>query len=97
MKTKPIIIFLCIAALLLSQVNTASAAHNEEGGAMIVDFLIARPACLVATIIGSAFFVVALPIAAASGSVNRAADALVVKPAKATFTRPLGDFESIEE
>ena len=96
MKTKPIIL-LCIAALLVSQVNTASATHNEEGGAMIVDVLIARPACLVATIIGSAFFVVALPVAAASGSVNRAADALVVKPAKATFTRPLGDFDSIQE
>jgi len=96
MKTKPII-FLCVAALLLSQVNTASAAQNDEGAAMIVDVLIARPACLVATVIGSTFFVVALPFALVSNSVNRAADALVVKPAKATFTRPLGDFDSIPE
>ena len=96
MKTKSVI-FLCVAALLAAQVNTASAAQPEEGAAMIADVIVARPACLAATIIGSAFFVVALPVALASKSVNRAAEALVVKPAKATFTRPLGDFESINE
>jgi hypothetical protein len=59
--------------------------------------VVARPACFAATVVGSAFFVVALPFALASKSVNRAAEALVVKPAKATFTRPLGDFENINE
>jgi len=39
---------------------------------------------------------VALPIAALSGSVKRTADTLVLFPAQATFTRPLGDFTSLE-
>lgn len=96
MKTRSII-FLCVAALLAGQVNTATAAQPDEGAAMIVDVVVARPACFAATVVGSAFFVVALPFALASKSVNRAAEALVVKPAKATFTRPLGDFENINE
>jgi hypothetical protein len=41
-------------------------------------------------------FVVALPFAAASGSVKETADTLVVAPAKATFTRPLGDFTTLQ-
>jgi len=47
-------------------------------------------------VLGSAVFVVALPVAAISGSVGRTADTLVVGPAQATFTRPLGDFTSIQ-
>jgi hypothetical protein len=50
----------------------------------------------VATVIGSVFFVIALPIAAMSGSVKQTADTLVVTPAAATFTRPIGDFTSIQ-
>ena len=35
-------------------------------------------------------------IAAISGSVKRTADTLVLSPGQATFTRPLGDFTSLE-
>ena len=59
------------------------------------DALVVRPVCLVATVIGSAVFVVALPWAAASGSIKKAAHALVVRPAAATFTRPLGDMDAL--
>ena len=62
---------------------------------MTADALVVRPACLVATVVGSAVFVVALPAAAISKSVKKTADTLVVKPAKATFTRPLGDMEAL--
>jgi hypothetical protein len=55
-----------------------------------------RPGCFLATIVGSAVFVVALPFAAASGSVKSTADTLVLGPANATFTRPVGDFTSLE-
>ena len=64
---------------------------------MAADVLVVRPACLVATVVGSAVFVVALPAAAMSKSVKKAADTLVVKPANATFTRPLGDMEALKE
>jgi hypothetical protein len=58
--------------------------------------ILVRPGCFVATAIGTAFFIVALPVAAVSGSVKQTADTLVVAPAQATFTRPLGDYTSLE-
>jgi hypothetical protein len=64
---------------------------------MIMDVVVARPLCLAATAIGSAFFVISLPFALMTKSVNRSAEALVITPAKATFTRPLGDFEELKE
>jgi hypothetical protein len=61
------------------------------------DAIVVRPACLVATAVGSVVFVVALPWAALSKSVKKTADALVVKPANATFTRPMGDVDALKE
>jgi hypothetical protein len=61
------------------------------------DALVVRPACLVATVVGSAVFVVALPWAAISKTVKKTANALVAKPANATFTRPLGDMDALKE
>jgi hypothetical protein len=55
--------------------------------------VVARPVSFALTILGSALFVVSLPVAATSGCVDKAAKALVVAPAKDTFTRPLGDLQ----
>lgn len=84
-----------LLALGLSMPAPVSAYSDdeEEASAMICDTLIARPACLAATIVGSVFFVLSLPFAAASKKVDRAAEIMVVLPAKATFTRPLGEFD----
>ena len=64
---------------------------------MAADALVIRPACFVATVLGSAVFVVALPAAAISKSVKKTANTLVVKPANATFTRPMGDMDALME
>jgi hypothetical protein len=45
----------------------------------------------VATIVGSAFFVVALPFSLPTGSVGKSFHALVASPAKYTFYRTMGD------
>lgn len=45
---------------------------------------------LVATVLGSAVFVVGLPFTLLNGSTGQAAQKLVVEPAQYTFTRPLG-------
>jgi hypothetical protein len=58
--------------------------------AMIGDLLIARPILIVATVIGAALFVVALPFAATGGGIGDAGKALVVDPGKAAFVRCLG-------
>ena len=92
---KKLLVFVCAVAVSLIGTNRSFAQPAADPGAIIVDVVIARPLCLAATVVGSVFFVISLPIAATSKSVHRAADALVVWPAQETFTRPLGDFSEI--
>ena len=96
MKAK-IVTAICVLAISLG--CAASSSAGESGGAMEVaaDALVVRPACFVATVVGSAVFLVALPAAAISKSVKKTADTLVVKPANATFTRPMGDMEALKD
>lgn len=89
-----------VVALLLAGTFNSFASnhrHRADPGAVVVDTVLVRPACFVATIVGGALFIVSLPFAATSKSVDSVAHALVVRPAEATFTRPLGELESLEE
>ena len=88
-----IVVALTLSAVLLA--STSETRASAGGGAVVVDTILVRPVCLVATAVGSVFFVVALPFAAMSKSVKPTAHALVVKPAKAAITRPMGDFDSL--
>ena len=82
--------------LLVGAAQPAWALDDGSPEAIVIDTVVARPACFVATVLGSAFFVISLPFAALSGSVDKTSEALVVKPAKATFTRPLGDYSTLK-
>jgi hypothetical protein len=82
-----------IAAICTLCTTPASAVDDLD---MVGDVLVVRPACFLATIIGSAIFVISLPVAASSHSIHKAAHTFVVRPARATFTRPLGDLEDLE-
>ncbi len=88
---------ICVLAVGLYSAAASSESGNSSPLEVAADAVVVRPACLVATVVGSAIFVVALPWAAASKSIKKTADALVVKPAAATFTRPLGDMDSLLE
>jgi len=82
-----------VALLLTALVSVPAQAQPAEGVRTedaVVDALVARPVGLVATLLGSAVFVVSLPFSALGGNVDDAAQALVVGPAKETFTRCLG-------
>ena len=94
MKTKLLITVICVLALLLTTTMPALASGDTDATSVAIDVVVARPVTLALTVLGSALFVVSLPIAAASGDVNKAAKALVAAPAKDTFTRPLGDFSN---
>jgi hypothetical protein len=87
---------LCVIALLMGSITPARAVEDGSSLAVAVDAVLARPACFVATVIGSALFVVSLPVAIPSKSVKKAAHALVETPAKATFSRPLGELSSLD-
>lgn len=94
MKSK-LLIVLCALAMVMGNLNVCRASPDDDI-ACITDVVLVRPGCFLATVLGSAVFVVALPIAAISHSIDSTADTLVVGPAQATFTRPIGDFTSIE-
>ena len=85
-----------LAAALVSVEAPSFASEDPKPIAVAADAVIARPLCFAATVVGSILFVVSLPAAVPSHSVKKAADALVTKPAKATFSRPLGDFEHMK-
>jgi hypothetical protein len=93
MKTK-LLTVLCAGLMCVGSVSTCRAS-DDNSIQVVGDVALARPGCFIATILGTAVFIVALPIAATSGSVKKTAQTLVVLPAKATFTRPLGDFSSL--
>jgi hypothetical protein len=94
MKIKSFIV-LCVCAASLCNVNTTYASEDKSLDA-VADVAIVRPGCLIATVAGSAVFVAVLPIAVISRSVKKTANTLVIHPAKATFTRPIGDFSDLE-
>jgi hypothetical protein len=81
---------------------TASLARADQYGdyeqpsseAMAGDLILVRPLGLVATILGTATFLVALPFTIPSGSVGSSAKALIGDPASYTFKRPLGQSQT---
>ncbi len=85
------------AAALLLVVSASTRADDsvtgDKGSDMILDLVITRPFGLVATVVGAAAFVVALPFTIPSGNVKETADALVKRPIVYTFDRPLGEFD----
>ena len=89
-----------VAWALMIIVGTSARSFGSDNSssfeAVAADVVLARPLWLVATVAGTALFVVTLPVAAMSKSVNKTARTLVARPAQATFTRPLGDFSTVD-
>ncbi|MDM8552716.1 hypothetical protein QUF72_21725 [Desulfobacterales bacterium HSG2] len=90
------IIFI-IATLVLMPFNTVLAQEQAEeesmsAGEMTFDLLLIRPFGMLATLLGSAAFIVSLPFSAMGGNIEPAYEKMVVAPASYTFSRPLGSF-----
>lgn len=77
------------AADMASHAATSSA-EQPSGIEMAADAVVARPLLAATTVLGTAVFLVTLPLSALGGNAGQAADELVTKPAKATFMRCLG-------
>lgn len=93
-KTTHLLIALILGFLSITGANPAFArdADNEEasGPSMVLDALVVRPMGIAGTILGTVFFIGSLPFTILGGNVPEAAEALVIKPARYTFVRPLG-------
>ena len=81
-----------IMTVLFAFTSTFAFADSDKDEAMILDTIVERPAGLVATIVGTAVFVVGLPFSLLGNNTRDTAQTLVVAPAKFTFARPVGDF-----
>jgi len=94
---KSLVIFLISMLLIAPLASTALAEEfferqDPSGGMMIFDFVIIRPIGIVATAVGSVFYVISLPFSLLGGNSGEAIGALVTDPAAYTFSRPLGEF-----
>ncbi len=69
---------------------------ERTAGAMAIDAIAVRPLGLIATALGTGIFLVSLPFSALGGNVDQAARSLVVAPARFTFVRPLGEYNSTQ-
>ena len=84
-------------AIFLTISLPGTALANERGTeigddvSIILDLLVLRPVGLVATVGGTVIFVCSLPISLPTGSVGKAFNALMARPASYTFWRTLGD------
>ena len=89
---KTITIACLFFALSAGNVSGALPEKLPEAFAMVIDVPI-RILSLGLVMVGTAFFIVALPFALSSGSTGDAWDAMVAEPFQFTFTRPLGKFD----
>jgi len=95
---KKSLVIVMIAALIIIPFASAALAaeyfeaEDPSGGAMIFDFIMVRPIGIIATAVGSVFFVVSWPFSALGDNVGAAGEKLVKEPAAFTFKRPLGEF-----
>jgi hypothetical protein len=94
MKTR-LLTIVCASAIGLCSVTSGSAGDSGEAANVAVDVVLVRPAFLIVTVVGTACFLVSLPVTAATKTAKATGHTMVVMPAKSTFTRPLGDLEGV--
>jgi phosphate/sulfate permease len=85
-------ILLTVSIVLMS--SMAFAAGSDDSSDVITDIIFLRPIGFVSTVLGTALYVIALPTAAATDSVDHVRETLVTKPYNYTFKRPVGEIES---
>jgi hypothetical protein len=84
------------AALIAGSTPAMAQEDSSSGvdsGGVVPDLLIVRPVALLASVLGTAIFLVALPFTLPTRTVGDVANVLVVRPLEYTFNRPLGDFD----
>ena len=86
-----------MASIMIVPFNAVAADNLNDpkapsGEAMAADAVVVRPLGIVSLVAGFGLFVVSSPFSALGGNAGDAWRAMVVKPAKFTFKRPLGEF-----
>ena len=94
---KFLVIFMISVFLIAPVASTALAdeyfeREDPSGALMIFDVILVRPIGIVATVVGSVFYVISLPFSLLGENSDEASQALIKDPAAYTFSRPLGEF-----
>lgn len=87
---KKFLVTLLIAAITLPTYAQDPRGDEPSAAAITADLLVVRPLSFCATILGTAVFLVGLPVIVASNSTQQAAEKLIEDPMKYTVQRPLG-------
>ena len=89
-----------VLALAFSSASFAATPVNEpDGHDVMMDAVFLRPLGFVGIVVGSAVFIGLSPLVAIASipaphdAFERLADTIIVKPAKFTFERPVGDYD----
>lgn len=85
--------FVFFLAVVPAQAATTMEKKEPSSSEIIFDVLVSRPLGIVATVLGTAVFIVGLPFAIPARSVGITADKLIADPFKYTFARPVGDID----
>lgn len=88
---KKIMALILAVTFVLASVPAFAGTENDSDVAG--DIIFARPLGLASIVAGAGLFIVSLPLAIITGSVNKTSQTLVGNPVKYTFVRPVGDFE----
>lgn len=83
---------ICVPFATSAQAQEYFEAKEPGGGAMMYDMVVVRPIGIVATAVGSVFWLISLPFSASGDNTDTATKKLVKEPAAYTFKRPLGEF-----
>jgi hypothetical protein len=108
MKTTIACILCAFSVILAGPVNSRAASAPEpyrppprppQPSPIVkaADIAFVRPIAFTSTIVGSVLFALSLPVTALTKETHAAREALVIKPAKATFKRPLGDMDALAD
>lgn len=93
---------LIVAAVLATSAGQAAAIDPDadqvpSASEVFVDAALVRPLGAITLVTGAAVWLISLPFTLPSGSVGKTTDALLVKPFRHTFKRPVGQFATCDD
>jgi hypothetical protein len=92
---KKMIAFILALAFLAASVPALADSPIENDRGVVGDAIFGRPLGLASIVGGAALWVVSLPFAAISGSLDTTTETLLKNPVRYTFSRPMGDFDYV--
>lgn len=92
MKRKWTVLLIVMVMVIVTSAAPASA-DITQSDLVVLDVALIRPVGIVSVVVGTALFILSLPVSIPSGSVGTVANSLVKDSFEYTFIRPVGNFD----